>query len=197
MNRISQSFVAVLLLSTTLSLHSADFNKDGIPDLVFKSSEGYLKTWEVDSSYAKTERWLTNLGSANWKVFAECGDLDGDSNADILIQDETTGYIKALKMNGFDVSENKWVVNPGGSEWKIKAIKDVDGNGYPDIILQNSSNEYIKAYKLGADFSTTSQWIGNPGDEWEVEDVSDIDGDGVADIVLQNETTGYIKAFNK
>ena len=195
MSRIKKSVTVALLLSTTASIQAADFNKDGIPDLVFKSSEGYLKTWEVDSSYAKTERWLTNLGSTSWKVFAECGDLNGDGNADIIIQDETTGYIKALQMSGFTKQDIKWIGNPGGAEWKIKDIDDIDGNGYPDIILQNSTNGYIKAYRLSANFSTTDQWIGNPGTGWEVEDVSDIDGDGTEDIVMQNSSNGYIKAF--
>jgi len=195
MKKIIKSIPLAVLLTSTASIQAADFNKDGIQDLVFKSTEGYLKTWELDSSYAKTERWLINPGSANWKVFSECGDLNGDGNPDILIQDETTGYIQALKMNGFTVSENKWVVNPGGADWEVKSITDIDGNGYPDIILQNSSNEYIKAYKLSANFTATSQWIGNPGSDWDVEDVEDVDGDGIADIIMQNDTSGYIKAF--
>ena len=50
----SSKFVnkAVLLFCMLISsaLDAVDFNKDGIDDLVFKSDDGYLKTWELDTS---------------------------------------------------------------------------------------------------------------------------------------------------
>jgi len=193
MVKVLMIFLSIILFTT--SIKAVDFNKDSIPDLVFKSDEGYLKTWEIGSSYTKTELWLANLGSANWKVFTEVGDLDKDANPDILIQDKTTGYMKAIKMSAFTKQDIKWVANPDGAEWRVKSIVDIDGNGYPDIILQNSTNNYIKAYKLGANFSATAQWIGNPGIGWDIEGISDVDGDGIADIVMQDPSTGYIKAF--
>ena len=197
MHSIIKSILLTLFLSSTLSLFAYDFNQDGNPDFVFKNDQGYLKTWEMGSSFSKTsEHWLTNLGSNNWNVYEDIIDLDNDGDIDILIQDSTTGYIKAIEMNGFSKSDLKWIANPGGADWSIVGLKDIDGDSYPDIILQQSSTGYIKAIKLGSDFSSTAQWIGNPGGSaWEVYKVSDIDNDGIADIVFQNTELGYIKAY--
>jgi len=194
---VIKSILMLSLLIFTVSLHSYDFNKDGNPDFVFKNDLGYLKTWEMDNSFSKLdEHWLTNLGSDNWEIYEDIIDLDNDGDVDIIIQDKTTGYIKAIEMNGFSKSEIKWIANPGGSDWNIVGLKDIDGNSYPDIILQQSSTGYVKAIKLGADFSNTPQWIGSPGGSiWEVYKVSDVDNDGIADIIFQNTELGYIKAY--
>ena len=181
---------------TTATLQAVDLDKDGNPDLVFQSTQGYLKAWEMDNSYGRTEHWITNLNSTSTKVFSEVGDIDNDGNPDILLQDTKTGYIKALKMNGFSVNATKWIGNPQGANWKIVGTSDIDNNGYPDIIMQNSSNGYIKAFKMGANFSSSEQWIGNPaGTAWKVKGVVDVNNDGIADIIMQNSTLGYIKAF--
>jgi len=188
--------ISVLLLST-VSLQAYDFNQDGTPDLLMKNDLGHLKTWELDSSFAKSERWLTNLGSSNWEVYEDIIDLDNDGDVDILVQDQTTGYIKAIKMNSFTKEEYKWVTNPGGADWKIVGLNDIDGDSYPDIILQQTSTGYIKSITLNTGISAgSSKWIGNPGGaDWEVDKVVDVDNDNIADIVMQHNTLGYIKAF--
>ena len=177
-----------LLYVTTTFLHAYDFNNDGNPDFVFKNNQGYVKTWEMGSSFSKkAEHWLTNLGSSNWEIYKDIIDLDNDGDIDILIQDSTTGYIKAIQMNAFTKTALKWITNPGGAEWEIVGLKDIDANGYPDIIIQNSTNGYIKAVKLSAEFSKSQQWIGNPGGaEWVVKDVTDVDNNNAnAEIKLK------------
>jgi len=194
---LNKYFRHILLFIIALtSLYSADFNNDGIPDLIFKNDKGYIKTWELDSSYAKVkERWLTNLGSDDWELYEDIVDVNNDNSIDIILQQTSTGYIKVLQMNGFSKRGIKWTGNPG-SDWEIVGVSDIDGDNYKDMILQQESTGYLKAFKLNSDSKGTAKWIGDPaGKEWEVVKVADVDGDGIADIVMQNSSNGYIKAF--
>jgi len=193
---LKQFLITTLLsLLTITSLQSADFNNDNIPDLLFKTDEGKLKTWELDSSYAKVqERWLTNLGSDDWELYEDIVDVNNDGNIDIILQSKSLGYIKVMQMNGFSLKEMKWTGSPG-TDYKIIGVSDIDGDNYKDIILQQESTGYLKAYKLDANSKGTATWIGNPGKEYEAIKVTDVDGDGTADIVLHHTTLGYLKAF--
>jgi len=186
-----------LSIAAISTLSANDFNDDGYSDLVFQNSNGYVKTWELDSNGARVEeRWLTNLGSTDWEIYESIVDLDNDGDVDILIQNKTNGYLKTLQMNDFALDSIKWTGNPAGVEWEVVGISDIDGDNYPDIILQHSTSGYIKAFKMDVDSKGTAQWIGNPGSaDWEVEKVIDIDSDGIADIVMRNKSLGYVKAF--
>jgi len=189
--------IITLSIAAISTLSANDFNKDGIADLVFQNSNGYVKTWELDSTGAKvTERWLTNLGSTDWEICKDIIDLDNDGDVDILLQNKTNGYLKTLQMNGFALDSTKWTGNPDGEEWKVVGLSDIDNDNYPDIILQHSTSGYIKAFKMDVNSKGTSQWIGNPGSaDWEVVKVTDVDNDGIVDIIMQSKSLGYVKAF--
>lgn len=75
----------------------ADFDGDGKPDLLRRSSAGVVEMWLMDGTAPVTKTVL--LADAKWTAGA-AGDLDGDGRADLLWHKASSGTTAAWLMNG-------------------------------------------------------------------------------------------------
>ncbi|WP_420263847.1 FG-GAP repeat domain-containing protein [Candidatus Magnetominusculus dajiuhuensis] len=163
----------------------ADYDKDGIPDLVGVQREntasGYTEV-NVLSGASKYSQWLVNAttpliksGSSNsgeWLFYM--ADYDGDGIPDLVgVQRENTGtgYTEVHVLSGVS-KYSQWLVNAAtplvktgssnAGEW-LFYMADYDGDGIPDLIgvqRENTGTGYTEVHVLSG-VSKYSQWLVN------------------------------------
>jgi hypothetical protein len=123
-------FTAVEATPTPMTV--ADFNGDGIPDLVFG---GFVYLGNGDGTFRG--EWLGQIG------FGAVGDFNGDGKLDVAITDVLYGledYVSIALGNG------DGTFSPGGSffggispAYVQMAVGDFKGDGKPDLAVVNNN----------------------------------------------------------
>jgi len=141
----------------------ADFNRDGYSDILFQNSAtGALFIWYM--------RGATLIGAApvnaanpgpGLKV-AATGDLNNDGQADIVLQNSTTGDVQIWFMRGDTLVQSGATVpaNPGPG-WNVVGLADLAGSGKPQILFQNGNTGAL-AYWVMNGFNIVRIGIPNP-----------------------------------
>ncbi|HEV2471322.1 MAG TPA: choice-of-anchor tandem repeat GloVer-containing protein, partial [Chthonomonadales bacterium] len=123
-----------------------DFNLDNHPDVGFQRTDnGNLAYWLL-SGASQIGRGVFspgNPGSVVWR-FAGMGDLNGDSNVDLIWQNSSDGDVAYFLMNGVNLIPSGGVGffsprNPGAAAWKLVSVVDLNGDYSPDLIFQNQT----------------------------------------------------------
>ena len=84
---------------------AGDVNGDGKADLVWQNqANGMLGVWLLDGASVIGQSGLSilSLSNLNWKIHG-VGDVNGDSKADLLWQNESTGELGVWYLDGFTV----------------------------------------------------------------------------------------------
>lgn len=112
----------------------ANFGTDN-DSLIVKNGENY-EVWSVDGSVGE---WSTSTLAAvedDWTI-AAIGDFSGDGIDDIVVWQESTGYMYAWE-NG-DADTKRWVGALDQSGWEIAAVGDYNGDGKEDLLLRETT----------------------------------------------------------
>ena len=182
---------------TRASSGARDLNGDGYTDIVLQNTAGQIAVWYMDGKGAHphygviTSESIYGGSLGDWRVVG-VADLNGDGNADILLQNGS-GQIYVWYLNSKGAITGGTLVFSGAlGDWKVVGIADLNSDGKPDLLLQNASGQTFAFYLNGNGTIIGSAWIstGVIGD-WKVVGVADLNGDGKADILLQN-TAGRI-----
>ncbi len=112
-------------------------NADGKSDiLVKKTDENAYFLWHNQDSTFNTWDWSqTYIGSLDddW-VVAAIGDFQGDGVDDIIMWQQSTGYMFAWEDG--KSSNQRWVGALDASQWEVAAVGDYDGDGKEDLLLR-------------------------------------------------------------
>ena len=174
------------------SLETADFNKDGLPDLVVAS--------ETDSSVTIL------LSSGNGKFQPAPGspfhagqipndvtvkDLNNDSNVDLIIANHEKKQVTILNgdgLGGFTQSPYSPFRTKGIPHTHGVAIGDFNKDGLPDLVTDSWGNDQLEVF-----FGDVNKLFINDGKFLQVgkrpyqrHRVADVNGDGADDIVATN-----------
>lgn len=179
---------------------TTDLNRDSTPDIVlYYRLTGEVYVWIMDRSGQPTGfvRIDGSLPSGNWKVVATA-DLNGDLVNDIVVQDESTGYVGALVLECCGARANfQWVYqNPTGG-WQVVGAADLDDDGVADLLLQHTSSSQVAVWNMsraGAPIGYRFVWP-YPTSGWKVVGTIDLNDDGIADVLLQYATTGEVAGW--
>jgi uncharacterized repeat protein (TIGR01451 family) len=179
----------------------ADFNGDGIPDLVWQNDTTRQVTVHyyggVGGATDQGWNWLNQFGLAGWHVVA-AADFNSDGVPDLVWQNDTTREVLVDYYGGTGGSVNigSAVLDPGVLGWSVKAAADFDGNGTPDLVWQNDTTRQVTVHYYGGTGGATYMswaWLnktGAPG--WSVKAALDFDKNGTPDLVWQNDTTRQV-----
>ncbi len=118
------------------------------------------------------------------------GDFGGDTKADILWENTSTGQVAAWIAGGGLLNLGTVPLNQG---WALAGVGDFGGDARADILWQNTTTGQVGAWITG------DGWLGlgtvplNQG--WTLAGVGDFGGGANADILWQNTTTGQVGAW--
>ena len=73
---------------------SADFDGNGVPDLVWQDpASGTIQVWFMTGANGTQLLSAANIAATSWKVVA-AADFNGDGNPDLLLQNPTVGAVQ-------------------------------------------------------------------------------------------------------
>ncbi len=182
---------------------TADFNKDGSPDVLWHNIQtGEVIIWKTNGNaiQAFINPTLPSLGS-NFKVdgswhIEDISDYTGDNKPDILWRNYQTNQVVVWEMNGFDYVSSKYISQPISLDWKVEAIADFTGIGSKSLFWRNQRTGDTVLWKIAGEQWINNNWTGGLGlnfkvdSSWKVVGTGDINGDRTSDVLWQNTVSG-------
>lgn len=189
-----------------------DFSGDGRPDLLVQHQvSGALSFYLMGGADGLTRTaevvWPVAVNTP-WRVVAT-GDFDGDTHADVLWTNPSTGQLYLWFMQpasgqpgyggpsgsfrgGFVVDTNMNAIALGVSAWRIVGAADINGDGTSDIFFQNDSTGDLGVWTMaGAVASLTSVMApARASTAWKIRAVGDFNLDQHPDLIWQHATNG-------
>ena len=159
--------------SALMQVGLADFNADGVSDLMLRTADGFVGYY-ANGAFAEVQ----GLG-LEWTV-AALGDVDGNGRADIIIAHEQ-GYVGAYLI-GADGSISWADLGNIDATTAIVGAGDVNGDDTDDVIVQVGSN-YFGAWLCGQGAVTGFFGIGEFNAE--VQGIADYNADGTDDLLFR------------
>lgn len=120
-------------------------------------------------------------------------DFDGDGQADLLVNNPSTGQIAVLLLNGTTVSSSYSLSPSLPAGWFVGGTGDFLNNNTTSIAVQNLSTQQISI--LGVDghtISSSTPLTPSMLPNWQIRCAADFNGDGQPDLVAQNTNTREI-----
>jgi len=149
------------MLTSTSVVCSADFNKDGYPDIFAggriipgkypESPKSYLLLNDGQGKFLNaTENFLPELSSIGMVTDATCSDINGDGFEDLIIVGECLPIQVFINQsgNGFKNETSRWLRDSPHGLWSSLAKGDFDNDGDMDLIVGNYGlNSQLRASK--------------------------------------------------
>jgi hypothetical protein len=186
-----------LATSVTGFIAVADFNHDGIPDLVVPSQQG-LGNYGVSvilgtspSYFAGQENFFPSLLSSMMANQVAVGDFNGDGNPDVAIAVNDisgTGHVEVFLGNGDGTFSTKSIYAPINGGVKYLAVGDFNGDGKLDVAVTGTNTVNVFLGNGDGTLQTTPQTFTIPGANYLV--AGDINGDGLTDLAVM-DSSGY------
>jgi histidinol dehydrogenase len=156
---VFQSAVTLSIGNSFRIMSVADFNKDGIPDVIWQDqTSGWAQIWFMGGPQGTALTAAVNLTLQNtWRI-AGTGDFNGDGVPDVVWQDPVTGGVQIWYLGGPQGNVVQSAVNlVSSSASKVAAIADFNGDGHPDVVWQDRVTGAAQVWFLtGAQGITTS-----------------------------------------
>ncbi len=161
----------------------ADFNGDGIPDLI--TANGSSRTVSVllgngDGSFQTPQTFR----AGGYSDAVAVADLNGDGIPDVITADRDHGTASVLLGNGDGTFQRPQKYDVGQGADSV-AVADLNGDGIPDIIVASYYGT-VSALLGNGDGTFRPQQYFNAGGEPTAVAVADLTGDGIPDIITAN-----------
>jgi hypothetical protein len=183
--------------STERVVAQADFNGDGINDLLWSVKSGGQTraiVWYRNAAGARTSYAVLGSVPEVYELVG-AGDMNRDGNTDLLWQHSTTGQLVAWHYNGAGVRLSHAVIVSSMSGYRVHAVGDMNGDDNADLIWQGvsaSNATTIIWYMNGAGARSSFRTLASLPSAWTLGTVGDYNGDGHMDVVWKNNSTGQI-----
>jgi len=154
---------------------AADFNGDGVPDLVWQNdATRQVTVWYMGEAGGATFQgynWLSQSGVPGWHVVA-VADFNGDGVPDVVWQNDATRQVTVWYMSGAGgatFQSYNWLSQSGVPGWHVVAAADFNGDGEPDLVWQNDTTRQVTVWYMGGAGGAVFQgfnWLdmaGHPG----------------------------------
>jgi hypothetical protein len=137
-----------------------DMNKDGSDDLVTALDGFGIKCYVYDIENSSWKSESTGLPNNGDYYLTQFGDLNNDSNLDIVAYTDPTGKIYLGDGNGSWIEDTSWNMASPGDPSAMRVNGDVDFDGREDIIIQASEGSWpndVNMLKLFSPWQEPSQ----------------------------------------
>jgi hypothetical protein len=191
--------VAGLFVPVGNAPHRHDLTGDGYSDVVWYHT-GFHGLRTTRNVYATLDYALPldMLASADWQV-AGVADLDGDTRADIVTRNASTGEVSVQFAAGLSGLPKVTIYTEPNLDWKIEQLVDLDGDGRAEIVWRNQTSGDVYAMRLEGSAVSGGQTIySEPNLDWKIVASGDLNGDGMGDLLWRNAVTGdvYLMLLN-
>lgn len=179
---------------------TGDFNGDGIGDILWRNTNGYLTEWlgNTNGGFVSNEANAgTGVAGNGWTV-SGVGDFNGDGIDDILWRNTSSGFVTewlGTSTGGF--TDNSAHAGNGSADnsWQVVGTGDFNGDGITDILWRNTNSGLVTDW-LGTPtggFTDNLVIAGNASasNSWHIVGIGDYNGDGISDILWRNDS-GYV-----
>jgi hypothetical protein len=181
---------------------TADFNGDMQPDLVWQhKSNGRLAVWFMSGSSLLSGRGFDTLSGMSaetdldWKIVG-AGDLNRDSQPDLLWRHQTSGALRVWHMSGVEQWDSVDLSPPVTDvKWEINGVADLNGDGWLDLVWRHYTNGGVAAWFL-IDTTLVQAARLTPATsadlDWHIVGAGDMNRDGHSDLLWQHYMDGRI-----
>ncbi len=178
---------------------SADFDRDGVPDLLWQNdSTRQVTVWFMGGPQGSTYLSQNYLGATPGWTLHGAADFNRDGVPDLIWQNDTTRQVTVWFMGGPQgstyLSQDYIGATP---DWTLCGAGDFDRDGVPDLIWQRDDTRQVTVWFMGGARGSTylsQNYIGaTPG--WTLRGAADFDRDGVPDLLWQNDTTRQVTVW--
>ncbi len=186
-------------------LRSADFNRDGHPDVVTTNLDDDTVTILLDDGKGGLHEAQGSpfaAGAKPWQVAID--DFNQDGNPDLAIipyerdvPDARRIVVTVLLGNGrggFAPMRTQPLSLEGCHGPNSIATGDINGDGYRDIVVSCAESKNVEIF-LGHPNSTFTRFSHPTAGGWGSVAVADLNGDGRSDLVTANNDNGSITVF--
>ncbi len=166
----------------------ADFNLDGVPDVVTANrigdGNGTVSVFLGDGVGGFGPAQTMDAG-IDGETACAVGDVDRDGRTDVFIGGLHSAEIAVLTSDGTGVLSAAGTFAAGGGPWML-ASGDLNGDGFVDVVSANN-NEHNVAILFGDGQGSLSAPVTYAvGERPLAVDLGDLDGDGDLDVVSSN-----------
>jgi hypothetical protein len=191
-----------------------DFTGDGQPDLLVQHQQtGAVTLYKMNGLSQVGQQGIPIAVNTPWHVVA-AADLNGDSHADIVWENFTTGEVYVWLMApaggwaGYAGSggaflgdyihlPNQARISLGPTTMRVAGAADLNMDGQTDLVWQDDTTGALGVWYLNG-LTRTSAVALNPGavnPVWRIRAVGDYSGDGHPDLIWQHVSSGELVAW--
>ena len=174
---------------------AANFNGDGVDDLLWRHENGTLSNWlgSLSGNFTINDSNAWVHVPNDWHVLGT-GDFNGDGRSDILWQSDG-GFIS----NWLGTASGGFVINDANAldPWapgEVVGIGDFNGDGRDDLIFRDAQGgiHTSTTYADGAFYlHWTVGFVTSIPLSWDIVEVGDYNGDGVDDLLWRNDDGAF------
>jgi FtsP/CotA-like multicopper oxidase with cupredoxin domain len=194
-SRYSYQVLAYNTAGDSLPANTAAFSVSANSIYWHNDAVGAVNVWYLNGGVVTSDAWLPSVTNLNWQM-AGIGDLNGDSNLDVIWRNTVTGDINVWFMNGVSVTSDVWLPRVTDPQWQIAGIGDFNGDRKADILWYHSASGSINVWFMNGGTILSDAWIlGANNLQWRIAGVGDLNNDGGADIIWRNTNSGDINVW--
>ena len=185
---MSSSIVAYM--GTPAAVITADFNRDGRPDLA-AASVSSNKVAILIANFGSTFQNPVYYNTATAPLALAAADFNGDGKSDLAVANSGSNNVSILLGNGEGTFQAAVHYAAGTSPFAV-ATGDFNGDGKTDLAVGNNGSSNVSILLGAGDgtFQAAVNYGAASGPFWVA--VSDLDRDGNADLAVANFNAGKV-----